>query len=318
MSSLRSLAKRSRPLRAAYFLAQNACQGLYSAMSEGASGPASSSRTRHYLAALIRVKDEARFLPEWIAHHVNLGIEHVYIYDNGSSDGTQEAVSLFVERGLATYVQWPTTPASPSCDLDFLRRFGPDNRWVAFFDADEFLFERIPGATVEILRRNESRPAVAVNWRYFGSAGYEAVPNGLVTERFTMADVHGDDHVKVIAQPSQVFRYRNSHNFYYCRGRLAVTPQGRRAYGSFASWADEPILVLHHYVYRSRQDHERKLRRGYVDARGMKVQTREASRVEAEFHRHNEVTVAIPKEITSATAEVLREIGFPPSLYGAS
>jgi hypothetical protein len=298
-------------------MAQNAREGLCSLMSPGVSGPEADSWS-HYVAALIRVKDEARFLPEWMAHHLKLGIEHIYVYDNGSSDGTRSVISPFLERGVATYVYWPTTPASPSCDLDFLRRFGSDNKWVAFFDADEFLFESSPGETLRVLRRHESWPAVAVNWRYFGSAGHKALPAGLVTERFTLADACGDDHVKVIAQPSQVFRCRNSHNFYYRRGRLAVTPQGRRAFGSFARRADEPVLVLHHYVYRSREDYERKLRRGYVDAGGMNVQTREASRTETEFHRHNEVVVAVPREITRATAQVLCDLGFPPSLYIAS
>ena len=76
---------------------------------------------------------------------------------------------------------WPVIPVSPSCYVDFFKRFGSRSKWVAFFDADEFLFETAPGATIRVLRSNEGRPAVAVNWRYFGSAGHQVIPTGLVT-----------------------------------------------------------------------------------------------------------------------------------------
>lgn len=317
MRSLRSLVKRNRFLRAVLFVVQDACAGFGSMFSRGAAGP-DSSAPEYYLAAAVRVKNEARFLPEWIAHHLSIGIEHFYIYDNGSTDGTREVIAPFIERGVVTYVYWPTVPVSPSCSIDFLKRFGPNSKWVAFFDADEFLFEKHPGATIQVLRGSEGRPAVGINWRYFGSAGFEAVPTGLVTERFVLADASGDEHVKVIAQPSEVFRYRNPHSFYYRHGRLGVTPDGQRVYGSFAVPCDEPILVLHHYVYRSRQDYERKVRRGFAEERGERQRERRRSRVQSEFHKHNDVSVDISRETLRATADMLRELGFPPGLYVAS
>ena len=95
MIDLRSHVKRNRVLRTPLFMLQNACEGIRSTFSPPASRPDSSRRV-HYLAAAVRVKDEARFLPEWIVHHLNLGIEHFYIYDNDSTDGTREAIAPFI------------------------------------------------------------------------------------------------------------------------------------------------------------------------------------------------------------------------------
>jgi hypothetical protein len=315
MRDLRTRVKRSPTARSALFLGQNAYEAARSlAAPRPARAPAGGRRWR--LAAMIRVKDEARFLPEWLAHHLELGVEHVVVYDNNSTDGTAEVVAPFVAEGVVTLVPWPAVPASPSSHVDFLTRFGPDCEWAAFLDADEFLIESQPGALAAALVAVGDAPALAVPWRYFGSAGYDRVPPGLVTERFDHAAPDLCFHVKVIARPAAVHRYRNSHNFYYRRGRLARTAQGRRVFGSFVRPpADPPALHIHHYVYRSRQDYEHKVARGFVDASGARDAARQEARVDAEFVRHNDIVVTVPDRMRRATADRLRRLGFPEELY---
>jgi Glycosyl transferase family 2 len=316
MRSLRARVKGSPVLRAAAFLAQSSAYGAVSALTPAAPRSGAGA-TRHHLAAMIRVKDEARFLPEWLAHHLNLGVEHVYIYDNNSTDDIASVVAPFLERDLATCVPWPNVPASPSCHIDFLDRFGPRCDWVAFFDADEFLVERTPGDLADVLA-STSAPAIAVNWRYFGSAGHETIPRGLVTQRFDRADATSDHHIKVIARPAAVHRYRNSHNFYFHGGRLARTTDGRRVFGSFVRPPAAPRLELRHYVYRSREDYERKARHGFVDASGAKDRARLTKLAASEFDRHNEVLVETSPEVLRGTASLLAELGYPDDIVGSS
>ncbi len=313
MGSLRAYVKRNRLLRAALFTVQNAYYASPVAghiKCDDVSGPSDT----HFLAAMIRVKDEARFLPEWLAHHLNLGIEHVYVYDNNSTDAIDRVIAPFVERGLVTYIPWPTIPASPSSNIDFLTRFGRANEWVAFFDADEFLVEASPGALLETLRSAGRWPAVGVNWRYYGSSGHEVVPTGLITEAFDRADAEPCYHVKVLARPAMVRAYRNSHNLYYRRGGLARTAGGRRVYGSFVTPDRKPRLVLNHYIYRSREGYNQKASQGFVDARGSADQARRASLSDAEFHRHNDIHVPVPTAVLAATASLLDEFGYPEEI----
>jgi hypothetical protein len=315
MRSLRSRVKNNRLLRAALFEAQNAFHASPFAGGAPRRTGRAAGAPEHFVSAMIRVKDEARFLPEWLAHHVNAGVEHVYVYDNNSSDDIERVITPFIERGLVTYVPWPTVPASPSSNNDFLSHFGHASEWVAFFDADEFLVEDSPGALLETLRAAEGVPAIAVNWRYYGSSGHEVVPPGLVTATFTRADAIPNQHVKVIARPARVRRYRNSHNSYFQGGRVARTPAGRRVHGSFVT-PDRPArLVLNHYVYRSREDYARKSSHGFVDAAGAADQARRRSLAEAEFDRHNDVEVTLLQTVLRATADLLRELGYPEALY---
>jgi Glycosyltransferase family 92 len=318
MRSFRSRVKRNRPLRTAVFHVQN----MYHASPLGARANVVAATPagprRYHLAAMIRVKDEARFLPEWLAYHVALGVEHCVIYDNNSGDDIESVMRPFIDRDLATYVPWPTVPASPSAHEHFLRRFGPDSEWVAFLDADEFVVERRPGALREVLQRHARRPAVAINSRYFGSAGHDRIPAGLVTEQFDRADAASNEHVKVIAQPSAIRAYRNPHNFYYRHARLARTPGGRRVLGSFVRPVGDAELVLHHYLYRSREDYERKATRGYSTATGAKADVRQLARADREFDRHNDVRATVPGNATQATARLLEELGYPSDLYVAT
>jgi hypothetical protein len=316
MTPTRAWVKANPTVRAAVFLGQNAYHAVGS-MLPSASGRAAEDPPPHHLIAMIRVKDEARFLPEWLAHHLCLGVEHVAIYDNNSTDDTAGSVAPFVERGLATVVPWPTVPASPSAHLDFLARFGPTTEWTAFFDADEFLVEARPGDLATLLTAAGDSPAVAVNWRYHGSAGHETIPRGLITERFDRADASLDHHVKVIARTRLVAAYRNSHNFYYRGGRLARSTDGRRVLGSFSTPSSTPRLVLNHYVYRSREDYDRKARHGFVDASGAKDRARQSERAEREFHKHNDQPAPMPASTLAATAACLAELGYPDELWRA-
>lgn len=61
------------------------------------------NRTYKYYAAICCVaKDEEPYLKEWIAHHLSLGFQHIYICDNNDEEGLD---SFFKEyyRGRKSY-----------------------------------------------------------------------------------------------------------------------------------------------------------------------------------------------------------------------
>ena len=61
-----------------------------------------------YLAAVVIVKDEGPYLREWLEFHQLVGVEHIYIYDNGSSDDTEQVVWDFLRSGYVTLIPWGT------------------------------------------------------------------------------------------------------------------------------------------------------------------------------------------------------------------
>ena len=98
---------------------------------------------RWSLAAGAIIRDEARYLPEWIRFHLAMGIEHFFVYDNYSVDHPATVLAQFVEAGRVTLIPWNVPIAGGGqveAYADCLVRSRDHARWVAFLDIDEFLF----------------------------------------------------------------------------------------------------------------------------------------------------------------------------------
>lgn len=92
------------------------------------------------------VLNEARALPAWLLYHYQIGFEHFFVYDDGSTDDTFDVLRPFVEARLVTIVRWQRTGASASRQVaameDFRLRFSSLSRLVSFFDVDEYFVPR--------------------------------------------------------------------------------------------------------------------------------------------------------------------------------
>lgn len=270
---------------------------------------------KYLLSACIRVKDEARFLPELIAYHLCVGVQHFYIYDNNSTDNILIVLDEYIKRGIVTYLNWPVIPAYPSCYVDFFKEYGNCSTWVAFIDADEFIVEKNKGDLIRLLGEKQSNSAIGLNWRYFGSSYHETVPDGLVVSNFRRSNVKFDDHVKVIARPRAVIGLFNLHNFFYAQFQFAISVNDQPIWGSFVNPSPTAQVFIHHYVYRSRSDYARKVNRGFADAQGAKDRGRSAQRIEIEFNRHNDIENSDALKYSAEVSKILKEYGFDSTYW---
>jgi Glycosyltransferase family 92 len=139
-------------------------------------------RTRAGVAIAAIVKDESRYLDEWIAFHRLIGISHFYIYDNGG-DGAFTAGAR-PSQDVVSIIPWLTSLVGISPQVaaycHALVNFGARHRWMAFIDVDEFLFPLQAGSLMEALTEFGDLPGVAVPWSMFGTSGHVTPPNDLV------------------------------------------------------------------------------------------------------------------------------------------
>ncbi|MDB5686801.1 MAG: hypothetical protein JWR77_1390 [Rhizorhabdus sp.] len=216
------------------------------------------------------VKDERRYLIEWVAYYRLLGFDRLVLYSNDCSDGTDRLLDAMQAAGLIEHRSWPSQPGRAPQRSSYEDALGRcDTRWILFVDADEFL-RLIEDQEIHqfIARFEPDVSAVAINWRIFGSSGltdYEPAP---VMERFTRSaprDHPINRHVKTMAVAADVAAVPNAHGVILARGRY-VMPNGVDITLDRDAFARPRyrIAQINHYVVKSRAEFEEKRRRGNV------------------------------------------------------
>lgn len=222
------------------------------------------------IACVAVVRNEARFIAEFVAWQFVIGFDTVVLLDNGSTDGTVSVAQAV--RGDVRVIDWPTAAA------DYQMRgyehacavLSGSFDWLAFFDVDEFLVLPEGASLHAVLARCADADAVGVPWAIFGSSGRHEATSGLVIETFTRRAEAGffpNRHIKSIVRPRQVLGALNPHAFrvpgrYVGLDGRALTFEGP---GILADPPDFTAGRLNHYFVKSWADWQQKMRRGYRD-----------------------------------------------------
>ena len=246
---------------------------------------------KHELAVVVIVKNEEPYIREWIEYHRLAGISHIYLYDNGSTDKTAEYVRPYADEGFVTMTYFPGRGMQTAAYNDALKKYGKDCRYMAFIDADEFLFSlkpdrKLPEVVEEIMKENPKACGLAVNWAMFGSAGFKECPKsgGVLSNYVYRAGPgeRGTDCVKTIVRPETVYRYNHPHFPEYMLGGFSVDENGRRAEGS-RNPGPEPVRIrVNHYFTKSEEEWTERRKIGKADKKDEKD-----IRTIDEFYRHD-------------------------------
>ena len=144
--------------------------------------PSRSSSHLRYLTFTTMLRNQRRWLREWLEFYLMMGVDHFIIYDNNSEDEPLEILQPYIDQGVVTYIVWPpqripgpwrpfktqieayqyhwyhdsletclddswTIHRQGPCQLaafgDALARSkGGVTRWLACFDVDEYIYPR--------------------------------------------------------------------------------------------------------------------------------------------------------------------------------
>ena len=242
-----------------------------------------SGDTSETVAICLAVKDQYPDMAEWLVHHyAHLGIRRFYIMDDGSSPplATLDYSKFIDPRALTHRYYLPETRGRyqqltiyDECQA----LFGKHHKWIAYFDADEFLEVQKPhtlNSILEPLEKNETVGALAINWVIHGWDNKEKRPAEGVRKGFTscMLDTKKDlgfdqgtrnQHIKVIVKTDSFLQPSNPHKMFLQEGKITVGEDGdvvdRRA------WRVPPSrkkIGLHHYAIKSKEEYAKKIDRG--------------------------------------------------------
>ena len=216
----------------------------------------------HGLGICVIVKNEGKYIGEWLRYHMAIGADVVYLYDNDSDDDTRDVIKPFIDEGFVSYTHIPGHGRQLDAYNDALRRHRFDCKYIAFIDADEFIFkidrdEGLVDTIDSIMSLDPNAGGVAVNWRMFGSSGYEQKPRGGVLESFVWRaeeDGAGNQCIKTIVNPRRAFEFHHVHYPKYFRPYYSIAETGERVDDWQYHNTDIKRLRINHYFTKSKEE----------------------------------------------------------------
>ena len=274
-----------------------------------------------------QVKDEAKYLLEWIAYGLTQKFTRFVIFNNGSKDGTTEMLSKLAAHGQCVHIPWPTLDQDESAQLasyDLMVETAKDGvlkGWLCVMDCDEFFVFHKHNDVVSFLQDYPEASAIAINWLMYGSAGKIEEEEGLVVERFTKRSKVAfppNRHTKSFMRADKLIgHFRNSHFFKVSEPDKYLFPDRSVFPGRF-SFTDNSIPVgntpenfeivqMNHYAVKSKNEWLVKR----VKGRGTRAATDEKQILEFghfTMHDKNDVEDPCARNLIPTFAEKLEEL----------
>jgi hypothetical protein len=261
------------------------------------------------LTGIYWIKDEARYIPEYVEFHLLQGFDHFIFYDNGSTDNLLEVISPYIEDG---FVEIRYYPSEVTMQKNFwimnhcIQEQRGKSKWVHYHALDERLFCPDGKNLVEFLKDYDEYGGVSVGWFLFNSNGHIKRPNGLVIENFTNAFKDGHCHIKTIIQPEKAIGHiGNPHNFFF-ESNNSVDENFNIVSSAFhPQHYSMDKIRLNHYVTMSEEEYWIKSNKGLLD-----ISLENQTRPNADGHwlsAHNETLAYFENKELIKYVDIIRE-----------
>ena len=143
-------------------------------------------KTKYYFSLCAIFKNEACYFKEWIEYHKMLGVDHMYLYNNFSTDNFKQVLAPYIEANYVSLIDWPIEMGQISAYEHCYQHYKTDTYWLMFIDLDEFICPIYDTNIKDWIKKYEKYPSVLMYWLMFGTNGIVKYnPNKLVIEQFT-------------------------------------------------------------------------------------------------------------------------------------
>lgn len=218
---------------------------------------------KYYSAAVLLIKDENRYLKEWLDWNLGVGFDHVYIYDNGMVERVNEIISGCSEdiQSKVTVVDWTGHHDHIQQDAynHFMDNYKHEVRWMMPIDSDEFVrfTDGISNNIDDFLKAYEKYTEV---WGYeleYDANGQEKYEDKPVRERFTrQTDAREGFYWKNFIQVNRIDSFL-MHYAYYDTAKHKVFKNEQK---------NQDLFVVDHYYTKSWEEWNWKIKkRGGAD-----------------------------------------------------
>lgn len=200
-----------------------------------------------YIAIGAIVKNEGRYIEEWIEYHRLIGVEKFYIVDNGSTDDTIEVLKKYIDMGIIELYVAEGKDLQLKAYNNLINYHRDDTKWIAFIDVDEFIYIHDGSNIKDFLKDYEEYNGLGINWRCIGPSGHKYATKGSLLANYNMMlelNCNENLHIKSIVQPkkTKLFDYQ-PHAAIYLNGLPAVNEKHEYIYGNDKCSSQEFVKI---------------------------------------------------------------------------
>lgn len=218
------------------------------------------------LGVVVIMKNEAPYVKEWLDYHLNAGVDIVYLYDNDSTDNLEEKVLPYIKSGRVIYHKIPGDYKQLPCYHDALQKYRFLCKYLAFIDADEFIYPTNNGSIKDFVENyfkdKENVGGLLISWYLFGSNGEEKADLSRgVLERFKRRGVDAEYTCKSIVNPRLVFDFNDSPHQPLFFNSISDKDEFGNPYFDKEKFSGKKIFVAH-YAVKSKEEYLNRLAAG--------------------------------------------------------
>ena len=224
------------------------------------------------------VKNEQRFIREWVEHYLNAGFDKLYVYEDYESNSHKEQIKDYIKSGRVDLINLETSnlpipkrglisEGGQSTQRILYRWFFDQCKnnkikadWIGFFDVDEFIMFEDGWNLKKLEEEFKDCAGILLSWKLYGANGHINRPEGNIVDNYTshmpegfLLDSTFRVNVKSLVNVQKCERLNTIHVFKDC----VLTNRSQDKKLSFSkAW-------LNHYYSKSWEDYiERIFARG--------------------------------------------------------
>ncbi|XP_058102142.1 glycosyltransferase family 92 protein RCOM_0530710 [Magnolia sinica] len=205
-------------------------------------GGGSRRQRPHDMCVCTMVRNQARFLTEWVMYHTHIGVERWFIYDNNSDDEIDDVIVLLdsLNYNVSRHM-WPWLKTQEAGFAHCAVRARGLCEWVGFIDVDEFLYLPSNLTLQDVLKNHTDLPWVGelrTACHSFGPSGLRQVPEKGVMVGYTCRMVSPERHKSIVRPEALNSSLINVvHHFHLKDGFEYVN-------------MERGVMVINHYKYQ--------------------------------------------------------------------
>ena len=218
-------------------------------------------------------KNENLYAKEFVNHYLNLGYNHIYIYDNNDIEGEkfESILEEEIKNGYVSIIDFRGyRNAHKEAYWDCYERYNRNYQWLSFFDFDEFLELRQKMTIIQYLNQKKFNKckSIKINWLVYTDNNLIYFKNESLSKRFNHPNYNHsmNTYIKSTVRGNLNLNYwkysKNTHSSFY--GFPSCSSSGRKILNNLPliNPPDFNGAILKHYFTKTIEEFIKKIERG--------------------------------------------------------